>query len=623
MFQSTPVTGRNSLEEVTPLPIAIIPPKGEVSNRSLFLMNKTAFTTTVLAATLALNGCSSMYLQPIRDEAKANKSAIDPSLEKLKRGDIVAAPKETPIVTRKSGLLISAKKSEEIISTANPAKNHPLLKKEIAFGNQTFSSISELAERITVLSGVPIAIMPDALIPAQSAAAVGAVASMSGAVPAVDALANGINGASGIANMPPLPMGIPTVSGVQQTASAQNTILNLSYKGTLQGLLDVAAARYSVDWEMRGDRLEIFRYATKTFVIKAIPGGLTNSASITSTGGSTAASSSGSPSGSGSSSGSTSGQTGLVTKADAGDLSIWKGVDDAVKTMLGPGEKHFVSPANGTLTVTATPRTLALVQQYVDRQNRHMTKEVAVSVEVLSVTLNRDDNYGINWDLVYQTLSGNYGLALKSAFSPAEGASALTGSVLSTATGSAAAYAGTKAVATALSTQGDVSLVTSATLVTLNNQPAPILVGRQTGYVASSTTTVGTSGSGNTVTNTPGSVTTGFSMNVLPHIQDDGSLLLQYALDISELIKIQSYGDGTSLIQVPEIETRNFLQRAQMQSGETLIVSGFQYASGNATSEGIGDPDFTAAGGGINGSSTKTVLVVLVRPMIIEKGSVL
>ncbi|MDR1367832.1 MAG: hypothetical protein LBJ76_03835, partial [Candidatus Accumulibacter sp.] len=34
MFQSTPVNGRNRMEEVTPLPSAIIPLKGEVFNRS-------------------------------------------------------------------------------------------------------------------------------------------------------------------------------------------------------------------------------------------------------------------------------------------------------------------------------------------------------------------------------------------------------------------------------------------------------------------------------------------------------------------------------------------------------------------------------------------------------------
>jgi hypothetical protein len=40
MFQSTPVTGRNRTEEVTPLPCLIIPLKGEVSNRKVFSMNK-------------------------------------------------------------------------------------------------------------------------------------------------------------------------------------------------------------------------------------------------------------------------------------------------------------------------------------------------------------------------------------------------------------------------------------------------------------------------------------------------------------------------------------------------------------------------------------------------------
>ncbi len=38
MFQSTPVAGRNSLEEVTPRPNMMIPLKGEVSNQQGVLM---------------------------------------------------------------------------------------------------------------------------------------------------------------------------------------------------------------------------------------------------------------------------------------------------------------------------------------------------------------------------------------------------------------------------------------------------------------------------------------------------------------------------------------------------------------------------------------------------------
>lgn len=40
MFQSAPVTGRNSIEEATSLPCTMIPLKGEVANRSLFSMKR-------------------------------------------------------------------------------------------------------------------------------------------------------------------------------------------------------------------------------------------------------------------------------------------------------------------------------------------------------------------------------------------------------------------------------------------------------------------------------------------------------------------------------------------------------------------------------------------------------
>jgi hypothetical protein len=40
MFQSTPATGRQGTEGVMPLPCLVIPLKGEVSNRKVFLMKK-------------------------------------------------------------------------------------------------------------------------------------------------------------------------------------------------------------------------------------------------------------------------------------------------------------------------------------------------------------------------------------------------------------------------------------------------------------------------------------------------------------------------------------------------------------------------------------------------------
>jgi hypothetical protein len=48
MFQSTPITGRQGTEGVTPLPCLIIPLKGEVSNRKVFLMKDRRVRWTIL-----------------------------------------------------------------------------------------------------------------------------------------------------------------------------------------------------------------------------------------------------------------------------------------------------------------------------------------------------------------------------------------------------------------------------------------------------------------------------------------------------------------------------------------------------------------------------------------------
>ena len=55
MFQSTPVAGRNSLREVTPLPSQIILLKGEVSNRSQFLMKNQYLALLSLSLFCILN----------------------------------------------------------------------------------------------------------------------------------------------------------------------------------------------------------------------------------------------------------------------------------------------------------------------------------------------------------------------------------------------------------------------------------------------------------------------------------------------------------------------------------------------------------------------------------------
>jgi type IVB pilus formation R64 PilN family outer membrane protein len=150
-------------------------------------------------------------------------------------------------------------------------------------------------------------------------------------------------------------------------------------------------------------------------------------------------------------------------------------------------------------------------------------------------------------------------------------------------------------------------------VVTLNNQPVPVQVAKQTSYLQSSQTTV-VAQVGTTTTLTPGTVTSGFNMSILPHILTNGTVLLQFSTDISSLREIREVESGGSMIQAPEIDTRNFLQRVAMKSNETLIISGFEQTDDNLNRQGVGKANNYALGGGFRAGSNKESIVILITP---------
>ena len=112
----------------------------------------------------------------------------------------------------------------------------------------------------------------------------------------------------------------------------------------------------------------------------------------------------------------------------------------------------------------------------------------------------------------------------------------------------------------------------------------------------------------------PGTVSAGFNMSILPHVLANGTVLLQFSTDISALNNIREVQSGTSKIETPEIDTRNFLQRVAMKSNETLIISGFEQTDDNLDRRGPGSARNVALGGGVKAASAKESIVILITP---------
>lgn len=181
--------------------------------------------------------------------------------------------------------------------------------------------------------------------------------------------------------------------------------------------------------------------------------------------------------------------------------------------------------------------------------------------------------------------------------------------------GSLSSVAGSAALIQALAKQGKVSLVTNVGVTTRNNRVAPVNNTRSTGYIKRFESRNFTTVESSTVDQD--NLETGFSMQLLPNVLENGKILLLFRMTVRELLKMASQTIGEVTLQLPEVEERSFMQEVIMESGQMLVVSGFEKQTNNDTRYGLGDPDFMALSGSRETASQRDVLVVILTPQVL------
>lgn len=530
----------------------------------------------IAVSALALVGCSEGILAPYANQVDADGEIATQSVDSVRDGydGVVGQVRGQGSVNRMEMPWLPVTK----VAPAQDAGAKAALARQVAV-NRQFRDVNDAASYVTSLTGVLTSVRLYKKGTAETQA------------------------------------GAPTVSTQSQS---QNSSLSgdiifaraapVVYSGDLTGLLDLIAARYNMFWEWERDGVSFYRTKSQTFRLSALPGDTSMRNEMgTSSGGS----SGGGGGGESTNAGATS-EAEMTAGVSFDALSVWGGIENSVKSMLSPDGTVVVTPATGTLTVEDTPIILERVERFMEAQNAALSRQVVVNVRVLAVDLSNSDQYGIDWAAAYEAAGSGLGAALANGSTTLPSTSDASGLTLSVLGGQ---WDQTAALISALSRQGKVSQVTSASVVTLNNQPAPIQVSRRTAYLKGSEQTTNDNGNP-TVTLTPGEITTGFSMNVLPHILDGKRMMLQYSANISKLLGIEDVEVLDTKIQTPEVESRNFLQRVIMSSGETLVISGFEQMNTTADTHGVGDARNIAFGGGVDGENAKTILVVMIQPVL-------
>ena len=249
--------------------------------------------------------------------------------------------------------------------------------------------------------------------------------------------------------------------GSSQKASPE--LFMPTYSGKLSGLLDQIASRFALWWRYKNNVISFYKMETRVFTIYALPTTSSLSANIAGTA-------------SGSDGGTTS-----ASMSSSINLDFWSQLESALTAMLPDGATLNVIPTNGTVTVTAPPFTLQRIAQYINSMNDRLSRQVAISVKVLNVTLNDENSIGISVNSVLQfmknKLTGSPVLDIELS-STAQSTKSLGMTLLP----NDKHFGETSLIFDALNTQGTTSLVTSATATTLNNRIAPIQVSTNESY---------------------------------------------------------------------------------------------------------------------------------------------
>lgn len=522
-----------------------------------------------LAMVLGLQACSSGF-------DKANDEVHRASSERSQQAQTLARQ------VKPMAPLVSEEKAVRFTSRSIPLVRSAMLPSHIESITVRYPgrhSLSTIADILTRTLGVVVLMTPDALQDPRS------YAPGRGAVTAGAANAGLLAGAAVGDPMPQL-----TNQALQAGASRLNltpeqvgTTFELNYSGPLAGLLDWLASQAQLRWSYEDERIVFRRVVTQYIQVKTLPGALKGTTSFTSN---------------------VSGGSSSLSSELGGDL--WAALQATLPLLISGSGQFYLDTRLGMITVRDAIANVKEVERYVEQINQLFLRQVNIQVEIIQVDMTTEAQSGIDWGEVSRTLSS--GAVLRSS-GPAFNAG-------STTSGSIGLYRGEAQVLfKALERYGRVSNMYSAVLNTMHRQPVPLSVTNSKTYLrsisAGALTTAGAVSSGPTLS--VADLNTGFTLSLVPAILDSNRVLLESSIGISSTRELQQYSTGTgfgqAVLQQPNVDNFQNVQRVSMSLGETLVLLGYQYEEARTSVTDVVRDKIPASRLGVG--SKKSVIILL------------
>lgn len=306
------------------------------------------------------------------------------------------------------------------------------------------------------------------------------------------------------------------------------------------------------------------------------------------------------------------------------NTDFWGSLQENLNTIVsGEGRRVVVTPQTGVVVVRGLPSELAVVEDFLAQAELILHRQVVIEAKILEITLNNRFQAGVNWSLMGQ-LRGNQNSQIS------QSATRLTnpdniGGVFTAGLN----LSDFTAVIDLLGTQGDVQVLSSPRVSTVNNQKAVIKVGTDEFFVTDveNTTTTGTS----TTTSPSVELTpffSGIALDVTPQISAEGDIVLHIHPSVSEVRSQQteiSIGSNNFNIPLALSSIRESDSIVRARSGQVIVIGGLMTSNDtNTLANTPGLSDIPGVGDLFKQkrqAGSKSELVIMLRPVLANQDS--
>ena len=369
----------------------------------------------------------------------------------------------------------------------------------------------------------------------------------------------------------------------------------------------------------------------------------------------------GTPAGSGATSTTSGPPSSQISTTQNSDF--WRDLAQALSSIVGSegGRAVILNPGSGVVLVKAFPADLRAVEEYLRMTQLIAERQVMLEAKIIEVALNEEFQAGVNWnhfggsDNRFAYGAAQPGTVLNttnragfySSGTAQTGAGGIVGPGVGVLPGAGGLAAATKlgsgffglafqsanfaALLNFLETQGNVQVLSSPRIASVNNQKAVLKVGTDEFYVTNISSTTTSTGTSNVTTPT---ITlqpffSGIALDITPQIDGDNNVVLHVHPSISVVTEKQKVIDlgnlGQFTLPLANSSVNETDSVVRVQDGNIVAIGGLMKQEQAVNNNGL--PGTTSSNGlGLlfgtrSNYSRKRELVILIKPTIIRNES--